>query len=182
LADLGGLRDQQSLFGPVASDATAFRVIERIAFDPGLIDAVREAHAVAREYAWRLGMKPGEATMDMDATLLVAHSEKHGADGNYKGGYGFHPMLAYMDQTGEALAVRLRPGSSGSNDAADQIVVGAAALGLRRRRTAFRPKPKAATLHRDASKTSTRVESGGAALVVRRLRGVARTLRPPRQR
>jgi Transposase DDE domain group 1 len=124
LTDLGGLRDQQSLVGPVASNSTAFRVIERIAEKPALIDAR------ARARAWRLGVKPGEATIDIDATLLVAHSKKHGADGNYKGGYGFHPMLAYLDQTGEALAVRLRPDSSGSNDAADQIVVGAAALAL----------------------------------------------------
>ena len=31
LADLRAVRDQEPLFGPVASDATAFRVIERIA-------------------------------------------------------------------------------------------------------------------------------------------------------
>ena len=27
-----------------------------------------------------------------------------GAAGTFKGGYGFHPILAYGDQTGEALA------------------------------------------------------------------------------
>ena len=36
LADLRAVRDQQPLFGPVASDATAFRVIDRLARDPGL--------------------------------------------------------------------------------------------------------------------------------------------------
>jgi hypothetical protein len=73
-------------------------------------------------------VKPDRVTIDIDATLLTAYSEKHGADGNYKGGYGFHPLLAYLDQTGEALAARLRPGSAGANDAADQIAVGDAAL------------------------------------------------------
>ncbi len=42
--------------------------------------------------------------IDLDATLVGSHSEKEGAAGNFKGGYGFHPMLAYADQTGEALA------------------------------------------------------------------------------
>jgi Transposase DDE domain group 1 len=39
LADLGGLRDQQVLFGPVASDATAWRVIDALGEDR--LDAVR---------------------------------------------------------------------------------------------------------------------------------------------
>ena len=34
LSELRAVRDQQVLFGPVASDATAFRVIDRIATDP----------------------------------------------------------------------------------------------------------------------------------------------------
>jgi hypothetical protein len=128
LADLGAVRDQESLFGAVASDSTAFRIVQRISEKPALIDAVRAAHARAREHAWQLGVQPAEATIDMDATLVGAHSEKDGAEGQYKGGYGFHPMLAYLDQTGEALSGRLRPGGSGANDAADQIIVAEAAL------------------------------------------------------
>jgi hypothetical protein len=61
--------------------------------------------------------------VDLDATLIGSHSEKEGAAGNFKGGYGFHPMLAYADQTGEALAGELRPGNAGANTAADQITV-----------------------------------------------------------
>ncbi|MGH3185427.1 MAG: IS1380 family transposase, partial [Streptosporangiaceae bacterium] len=38
-------------------------------------------------------------------------------------GYGFHPMLAYADETSEALAGELRPGNAGANTAADQIRV-----------------------------------------------------------
>src|SRR5205823_7463049 len=45
------------------------------------------------------------------------------AAGTFKGGYGFAPMLAYADQTGEALAGQLRPGNAGANDATDQIAV-----------------------------------------------------------
>ncbi|MEA2188487.1 MAG: hypothetical protein QOK16_3498, partial [Solirubrobacteraceae bacterium] len=50
-------------------------------------------------------------------------SEKGGAAGTFKGGYGFHPMLAYCDETGEALAGTLRPGNAGSNSSADPIDV-----------------------------------------------------------
>ena len=69
-----------------------------------------------------------ELTIDLDATLLASHSEKEGAAGNFKGGYGFHPMLAYGDETGEALAGELRRGNAGANTAADQIAVAEQAL------------------------------------------------------
>ena len=51
LADLGALQDQQALFGPVASTSTAFRAIDRIASDPGGLERLRAAHAVARARA-----------------------------------------------------------------------------------------------------------------------------------
>ena len=46
----------------------------------------------------------------------------------YKRGFGFHPLLAYLDATGEALAGLLRPGNAGSNTAADHVEVLDAAL------------------------------------------------------
>jgi hypothetical protein len=52
------LRDQLRLFGEVASDSTAYRVIERIACDPALIEGLRAAHAKARACAWQRGVKP----------------------------------------------------------------------------------------------------------------------------
>ena len=58
LADLGTVRDQDALFGSVASDSTAFRVVDRIACTPGLLDAVVDAHAVARERVWALTGPP----------------------------------------------------------------------------------------------------------------------------
>src|SRR5436190_10949082 len=95
VADLGAVRDQQALFGAVASDSTAFRVIDRVASEPGLLDALRSAHARARERFWRLHGAPERLTIDADATLITAHSEKEQAAGTYKRGYGFHPLPAY---------------------------------------------------------------------------------------
>jgi hypothetical protein len=62
-------------------------------------------------------------TIDVDATLITAHSEKEKAAGNYKHGYGFHPLGAYADETREAFVMMLRPGNAGSNTAADHKTV-----------------------------------------------------------
>jgi Transposase DDE domain group 1 len=123
VSDLGAVRDQQSLFGPVASDSTAFRVVDRVASEPGLLDAVRSAHARARERYWELHGAPESLTVDVDATLITAHSEKEQAAGNYKGGFGFFPLQSYADETREALAGVLRPGNAGANTAADHVTV-----------------------------------------------------------
>jgi hypothetical protein len=55
--------------------------------------------------------------------LVSAHSEKDLAAGNYKHGYGFHPLGCWLDETGEALAAILRPGNAGSNTAEDHFTV-----------------------------------------------------------
>ncbi len=123
VSDLGAVRERDALFGAVASDSTAFRTIDRIASEPGMIDALRSAHAQARARFWELSGAPGRLTIDVDATLIAAHSEKEQAAGNYKHGYGFHPLGAYGDQTREALAMLLRPGNAGANTAADHITV-----------------------------------------------------------
>ncbi len=109
--DLGAVCDQQALCGPVASDSTAFWVIDRVAADPGLLEALRVAHARARERFWELHGPPERLTIDVDATLICVHSEKEQAAGNDKGGYGFHPLQAYADETREGLAGLLRPGT-----------------------------------------------------------------------
>jgi hypothetical protein len=123
VSDLGATRDQDALFGKVASDSTAFRTVDRIASTPGLLDAIRVAHARARARFWELHGAPERLTIDVDATLITAHSEKEQAAGNYKHGYGFHPLGAYADETREALAMLLRPGNAGSNTAADHKTV-----------------------------------------------------------
>ncbi len=121
LADLRAVSDQAALFGQTASVSTAFRVIDQIASTPGRLDGLRDAHARVRAHVWELAGAPARLTIDLDATLITAHSEKDRAAGTYKGGYGFSPMLAYGDETGEALAGELRPGNAGANNATDQI-------------------------------------------------------------
>jgi hypothetical protein len=128
VSDLGAVRDQEALFGAVASDSTAFRMIDRIASAPGGLRAVRAAHAQARERFWEQHGAPGRLTIDLDATLIGSHSEKEGAAGNYKGGYGFFPLVAYLDETREALGAMLRPGNAGANTAVDHLVVLESAL------------------------------------------------------
>jgi hypothetical protein len=66
--------------------------------------------------------------IDLDATLVTAHSEKEQCRPNFKAGFGYHPLLAFLDNTNEALAGILRPGNAGSNTAADHIQVTTLAL------------------------------------------------------
>jgi hypothetical protein len=119
LADLGALRDQVDLHGAVASDSTAWRVIDSI--DVERLRAIRLARSRARERAWALGAQPAEIVLDIDSTLVTAHSDKEGAAPTYKRGFGFHPLLCYL--AGEPLAGILRPGNAGANTAADHIEV-----------------------------------------------------------
>lgn len=136
LADASLVRAQPELFGAVASDPTISRLIETLGGDPvAAIAAIRRARAAARAAVWRLSTPvpaAGQVILDLDATLITAHSEKEGATPNFKLGYGFHPMLAFVDHgaggTGEPLAAMLRPGRANANTAADQIAVLDAAL------------------------------------------------------
>src|SRR5215208_6191885 len=123
LSDLRAVRDQQPLFGPVASDTTAFRLIDQLASDPKALEALRGARARARARAWALGARPERIVIDVDATLIGAHTEKEGAAVNFKGGFGFHPLLAYLDDSQEALGAMLRTGNAPAHSAADQITV-----------------------------------------------------------
>jgi hypothetical protein len=121
LSDLATLRDQPDLFGRVASTPTAWRVIDSV--HAGGLRRIASARAAARAGAWAAGARPATITLDFDATLVTAHSEKEDAAPNYKHGFGFHPLLCYLDETGEALAATLRPGNAGANCAADHVVV-----------------------------------------------------------
>ncbi|HKB52206.1 MAG TPA: IS1380 family transposase [Solirubrobacterales bacterium] len=121
VSDLGVLRGQEALFGPVASETTAHRVVKSIGVD--LLEAIRAARAVALARAWGAGARPEELILDIDASLLLAHSEKESAAGNYKGGFGFHPLLCYLAETGEPLAAVLRPGNAAAHTAADHFEV-----------------------------------------------------------
>jgi hypothetical protein len=126
ISDLGVLRDQPALFGQVASVPTAWRTLEAI--DDATLARIAVARAVARRQAWAAGADPGFYVIDFDATLVNSHSDKEHAAPTYKRGFGFHPLMAYLDATGEALAAKLRPGNAGSNTASDHVEVLDAAL------------------------------------------------------
>lgn len=58
---------------------------------------------------------------------MTAHSEKEWAAKTWKKGFGFHPLLGFVDHgeggTGEPVAGLLRRGNAGSNTTADHITV-----------------------------------------------------------
>ncbi len=121
LADLSALRDQPTLFGDVPSDATAWRALTSL--DPERLQGLRRARAKARAHVWEQAGAPRRLILDLDATLLTAHSDKERAAGTYKHGFGFHPLLCYEAETQEALSGVLRPGNAGANTAADHVEV-----------------------------------------------------------
>lgn len=142
LADVAVVRSQPELFGLVASDPTVSRLVARLAADvDASLPAIRAARAKARAAVWArrrpLGGRPGSRNgglviVDLDATLVGAHSEKEHAAPTYKKGFGFAPMCAFVDHgehgTGEVLALDLRPGRASPFNAADHITCLDAAL------------------------------------------------------
>lgn len=137
LADIAMLRSEPGVFGSVASDPTVSRLITTLAADAtAALEAIATARASARSAAWKAAgdRAPGHGVdgdhpliVDLDATLLTAHSDKESAAPTYKRGFGFHPMCAFVDHglggTGEPLAILLRPGNAGANTAADHVTV-----------------------------------------------------------
>lgn len=139
LADVAVLRAQPELAGPVASDPVISRLVAALAAEgPRALRAIRSARAAARERAWALAgdRAPGAdgalVTVDIDATIVLAHSEKEKAAPTWKKTFGFHPLAAFADHGaqagGEALAILLRAGNAGSNTAAEHIEVAKLAL------------------------------------------------------
>jgi len=139
ITDVQALADQEGLHGPsgsVASTSTIWRVLAGI--DATVLARIRHARAEARDRAWTArgeltgselpgsraaGKTITDVVIDLDATLVTAHSEKEDARGNFKGGFGHHPLGAWLDNSNEALAIVLRPGNAGSNTAADHLTV-----------------------------------------------------------
>ena len=142
LADVALLRAEPGVFGPVASDPTVSRTIDVLADDAGpALAAIDGARAAARARVWALageqapdheGSAERPLIVDVDATLVTAHSDKEQAAPTFKRGFGFHPLWAFADHgpegTGEPLSFLLRAGNAGSNTAADHIAVVRAAL------------------------------------------------------
>jgi hypothetical protein len=91
ISDLAVLRDQPELFGPIASPATAWRVLDGV--DELARARLRAARAAAREIAWaqdadtRQGFPQAMAAgrqipglvLDIDASIVICHSEKQDA-------------------------------------------------------------------------------------------------------
>jgi Transposase DDE domain group 1 len=139
LADIAVLRVQPELAGPVASDPVVSRLISALAADaPRALKAIRKARAAARGRAWALAgdRAPGGdgslVPVDIDATIVTAHSQKEKAAPTWKKTFGFHPLAAFADHgaaaAGEALGIMLRPGNAGSNTAGEHIEVAQLAL------------------------------------------------------
>jgi hypothetical protein len=138
LADVAVVRAQPEVFGQVASDPTVSRLVAALAGDvDAAVEAIRSARAAARDRVWGRrrpvgGLPGGQVIIDLDATLVTAHSEKEYAAPTFKRGFGFHPLFAFVDHgedgSGETVAGMLRTGSAGANCAADHIAVLDAAL------------------------------------------------------
>lgn len=141
LADIEVLGHQAKVFGAPPSDSTVRRALAMA--DDRTLRKVAKARAAARRRVWehiqaRPGAFPwlrvagksmtGVVVIDIDATIILAHSEKDGAAPTFKHTFGFHPLIAECDNTGENLSVLLRSGNAGSNTASDHLVVLRAAI------------------------------------------------------
>ena len=139
IANIDVLRHQAPLLGPVASAPTVWRTLAGLT--PARLARVEAARARVRRHVWSLlpdgppaskvaDTDLGEVVvLDVDATIVIAHSEKESAAPTFKGSFGFHPIGVWCDNTTELLAARLRPGNAGANTTADHIEVLAAAIG-----------------------------------------------------
>jgi hypothetical protein len=132
IADIDTLRQQAGLLGAVASPPTVWRTLDEAT--PAALRRVEKVRSKVRRHVWQLlpgvpaskvaGMDLGATVvLDVDATLIAAHSEKEQAAATFKHGFGFHPIGVWCDNTHELLAIMLRPGNAGSNHAEDHIDV-----------------------------------------------------------
>lgn len=148
ISDVRVLADQPDLFGAVASVPTAWRALQAV--DEPTLGRIAQARAGARARAWAAGMDPGFYVIDIDGVLVDTDSVKEQTAANYKHRWGFYPLLASLDATGEALAVLLRPGNAGSGTAADHVLVLDASLA----QLPVDPRSKEVIVRTDAGGTS----------------------------
>jgi hypothetical protein len=142
MSDIGLLAHLAPVLGAAPSGPTIRRALD-LAGTPAMLDRIARARARARAHAWTLiegtaagfpwlviagKTLAGWVVIDMDATLVTAHSDKEKAAPTWKKGYGFHPLAAWCSNTRECLAMLLRPGNAGSNTFTDHRDVLAAAI------------------------------------------------------
>ena len=111
ISDVAVLADQAALFGPVASDSTCWRLLERL--DSAALGAVARARAAAREVVWAQRAElsgepfpPARAAgrvlpglvIDLDASIVVCHSEKEQAAPTFKKTFGYPPDAGVLRQ------------------------------------------------------------------------------------
>jgi hypothetical protein len=135
IADIDVLRHQSAVLGAVASPATVWRALDEVT--AARLRKVQAARARVRRQVWAqldagggvpsskvAGTDLGETiVLDVDATIVIAHSEKEQASATFKKTFGFHPLGVWCDNTEEFLTGMLRTGKAGSNTAADHIEV-----------------------------------------------------------
>jgi Transposase DDE domain group 1 len=132
MADIEVLGQLSPVLGAAPSDSTVRRTLDLA--DDRTLARVAQARARTRKHVWELiGETPagfpwlavagkvlaGWTVIDMDGTLITAHSDKEKAAPTWKKGYGFHPLGAWCVNTRESLDMMLRPGNAGSNTFAD---------------------------------------------------------------
>ncbi len=98
LADIAVLRDQPRVFGAVTLDPTVSRLVDTLAADAGkALAAIDSARAATRGSVWALAGADAPnhqasvdepVIVDLDATLLTAHSDKEQAAPTFKRGFG----------------------------------------------------------------------------------------------
>ncbi|MFG2677288.1 transposase [Streptomyces sp. NPDC048445] len=161
MSGIAVMRQAALVLGHPASASTLYRALDAIG--PVELAKIASARAKARSRVHDLlDLRPGGfpwirvdgraltgwTVLDIDASLVPAHSDKEGAEPNRKG-YGLHPILLFLDNTDEHLVCRLRPGSAGANTASDHIEVCAQGLRQlptrRRRKVLFRADGAGAT-------------------------------------
>lgn len=133
IADIDVLRHQADVLGPVASPPTVWRTLGAVT--PARLKKIAAARARVRGHVWSQlpgGMPASKVAgtdladvvvLDIDATTVVAHSEKENAAATFKRTFGYHPIGVWCDNTTEFLAAKLRAGNAGSNTTADHVEV-----------------------------------------------------------
>jgi hypothetical protein len=88
LADVGLLRAEPALFGPVVSAPTAYRLIDKLAAGgKRTLVGIRTARADVREHVWRSAGEAdtdGQVIVDLGGVLVIAHSDKQDAAATWK--------------------------------------------------------------------------------------------------
>lgn len=103
IADIDTLRHQSDVLGRVASAPAVWRALDELG--PANLKRIAAARAKTRARVWDLipgGLAPSKVAgtvlpadvvvLDVDATIVIAHSEKEQATRTFKKTFGYHPI------------------------------------------------------------------------------------------